>query len=158
MLDQFVNRPKVIEPQAVPASWVVAYTRCLPAYGTVVKSLSETQPDFGVARGPVDVHRYLEGSAHVAAVLVLDGPLPDGRLVGALDGDVLVTVRGDNGAGLAAASVDGCALPVPADCSDGLAAQPTATENMAAAMTIANPRCQRRRSCDGDIGVSPIVR
>jgi hypothetical protein len=30
----------------------------------LVKSFSETQPDFGFASDPVDVHRYVDGSAH----------------------------------------------------------------------------------------------
>ena len=29
-----------------------------------MKSLSETQPDFGCASAPVDVQRYVDGSAH----------------------------------------------------------------------------------------------
>jgi len=33
---------------------------------TVVKSLSDTQPAFGCASGPVDVHWYVEGSGQVA--------------------------------------------------------------------------------------------
>ena len=28
--------------------------------------MSETHPDFGVARGPVDVQRYVEGREHVS--------------------------------------------------------------------------------------------
>jgi hypothetical protein len=30
----------------------------------LVKSLSETQPDFGLASAPVDVQRYVEGRVH----------------------------------------------------------------------------------------------
>jgi hypothetical protein len=33
---------------------------------TLVKSLSETHPDFGFASEPVDVQRYVDGSVHVA--------------------------------------------------------------------------------------------
>jgi hypothetical protein len=42
----------------------------------LVKSLSETYPDFGLARGPVDVQRYVDGRVHVvvdAAVVELTG-------------------------------------------------------------------------------------
>lgn len=41
-----------------------------------MKSLSETYPDFGLARGPVDVQRYVDGRVHVvvdAAVVELTG-------------------------------------------------------------------------------------
>ncbi len=34
-----------------------------------MKSLSAVHPDFGVASGPVDVHRNVEGSAHVVPVV-----------------------------------------------------------------------------------------
>jgi hypothetical protein len=64
MSAQFVKRPKFIEPQLDPVSWFDAYTRCLPLYGTCVKSLSETQPDFGFASEPVDVQRYVDGRLH----------------------------------------------------------------------------------------------
>lgn len=35
-----------------------------------LKSLRETQPDFGVASGPVDVHLYDDGSVHDALATV----------------------------------------------------------------------------------------
>jgi hypothetical protein len=34
-------------------------------YGATVKSLSEAHPDLGVARAPVELHRYDDGRAHV---------------------------------------------------------------------------------------------
>jgi hypothetical protein len=50
-------------------------------YTTLLKSLRETQPDLGVASAPVDVQRYVEGSAQVGAELL-------GELLGLL-GEVL---------------------------------------------------------------------
>jgi len=49
-------------------------------YTTLVKSLSETQPDFGSASDPVDVQRYVEGRAHVPVDGDGDGELGEGEL------------------------------------------------------------------------------
>jgi hypothetical protein len=38
----------------------------------LLKSLSDTQPDCGFASGPVDVHVYFEGSAHVVVDVDVD--------------------------------------------------------------------------------------
>jgi hypothetical protein len=35
----------------------------------LLKSLSDTRPDSGLANGPVDVHVYVDGRAQVAAVV-----------------------------------------------------------------------------------------
>jgi hypothetical protein len=160
MSDHFVKRPKDIEPQVLPESWVVAYTRCLPLYGTVVKSLSETQPGFGAASGPVDVHLYLDGRAQVPAFFAGDGSALGRRLVGALDGDVLVVIEGrGDGAGLTAPGRDGCSLRVrSAACAGGLSAQPATGASMAAATAIRNAGRHKARCCHGDMGVSPLSR
>ena len=52
---------------------------------TLVKSLSDTQPDFGCASGPVDVQRYVEGRAHVPGG---DDGGVDGGVTGGEDGGV----------------------------------------------------------------------
>jgi len=70
--DQLVKSPKFIEPQPDPVSWVVAYTRFFPWYGTVVKSLRETHPDFGVARAPVEDHLYVDGRAQFCATATVE--------------------------------------------------------------------------------------
>jgi hypothetical protein len=62
--DQPEKSPKLIEPHFDPKSCVVAYTRFCPLYGAVVKSFSDTQPDFGVASAPDDDQRYEDGSEH----------------------------------------------------------------------------------------------
>src|SRR4051812_39800368 len=75
MSDQLVNRPKFIDPQLDPLSCVVAYTRCLPLYGTEVKSFSDAQPDFGFASAPVELQRYVDGSEQVPPVGPVVGPV-----------------------------------------------------------------------------------
>ena len=64
----------------------------------MVKSLSETQPDFGLASEPVELHRYDDGRAHV-------GGGDDG---GGDDGG------GDEGGGDEGGGDDGTGFPVHA--------------------------------------------
>jgi hypothetical protein len=85
--DQFENNPKFIEPHLVPWSWVVAYTRCWPLNGAVVKSFNDTHPDRGAASTPDDDHRYDDGKAHeppppAVVVVVGLGPEVGGGVVG----------------------------------------------------------------------------
>jgi hypothetical protein len=88
----------------------------------------------------------------------LDGIPPGRRLVGALDGDALVVVRGGDGAALAAANGDGAALEVrPVACWDGPAAQPATAASMAAATAVVNAGCQGRRGCEEGISAFSYV-
>jgi hypothetical protein len=54
----------------------------------MVKSLSETHPDFGVARGPVDVHRNCAGSGHVVPIEKLAVTDVFAFMVSVQDGDM----------------------------------------------------------------------
>lgn len=69
MSDQLEKSAKFIEPHPEPELCVVPYTRCWSLYITLVKSLSETQPDLGVARASVDVHLYDDGRSQSCAVM-----------------------------------------------------------------------------------------
>ena len=92
--DQFVKRPKFIDPHDVPVSCVVPYTNCLPLYGACVKSFNDTQPGAGFANDPVDDHRYDDGSAHEAGCVVgcvVGGVVPPPLLLPAPEQE---TIRG----------------------------------------------------------------
>jgi tetrahydromethanopterin S-methyltransferase subunit C len=77
-------------------------------YGTVVKSLSEAHPDFGVASAPVEVQRYDVGSVHVLGEVV---GVVVGGVVGVVVGGVVGAVVGVV-VGVVVGGVVGVALPV----------------------------------------------